>query len=164
MTAKISIKDTDLGFKKIVAQLKSLGTKEVLVGIQEGSKTKSVSKVGRKSKSGNLIADYATENEFGTSKIPERSFIRSSWDENINFIEYITEIQYAKIVDGKNTVNQSLKSIGKSVERLIKQKIRQIQFPPNSKKTIAEKGSSKPLIDFGNMINSVRYTVKNVKK
>lgn len=164
LTAKISVKDKDLGLKKIVAQLKSLGKKEVLVGIQEGSTTESVSNGGRTSIAGTLIADYATENEFGNSKIPERSFMRSAWDENLEIIEHITEVQYAKIVDGKNNVNTSLNLIGRAVEGLIKQKIRQIEFPPNAQRTIAKKGSSKPLIDFGNMINAVRYTVKNVKK
>lgn len=160
MTAQIKIKDTDLGFKKIVAELKTLGTKEVLIGIQEGSKTKTIVKGGRKSKSGEDIAIYAAKNEFGTDTIPQRSFMRSAFDENIDFINAVIQNQYSKIVDGRNTVKQSLDLIGRTVEGLVKQKIRSIYLPPNSQATIKAKGSSKPLIDFGNMINSVRYNVK----
>lgn len=163
LTAKISIKDTDLGMKKIVAELKNLEKKDVLVGIQARSKTQVTYKAGRKGKANVDIAEYATENEFGNSKIPERSFIRSAFDENLSLIESFVEKQYGKIIDGTSTTDQALGTIGKVIESMVKTKIRQIQFPPNAKRTIALKGSSKPLIDFGNMISAVRYVIKTRK-
>jgi hypothetical protein len=41
----------------------------------------------------------------------------------------------------------------------VQKKIRQITIPPNSPRTIAEKKSSKPLIDFGQMVQSVTFKV-----
>ncbi|MGH2612652.1 MAG: hypothetical protein ACRDFB_06330, partial [Rhabdochlamydiaceae bacterium] len=67
--------------------------------------------------------------------------------------------EYNKILDGKSTTERSLGLIGQLMTKLIVQKIRAIVSPPNSPRTIAIKKSSKPLIDFGQMVQSVRYKV-----
>jgi len=163
LTAKITIEDRDLGMKQIIAELTTLAKKKILVGIQERSKTQVTYKAGRKGEANVDIGEYATENEFGTSKIPQRSFIRSSFDENLSLIEGFIEKKYTEIINGSLTTEHALGQIGRNLEKMVKAKIRQIQLPPNAKRTIELKGSSKPLIDFGNMINAVRFIVKTRK-
>lgn len=161
----VTTKDKDLGLKKIIAELKSLQRAEVLIGIQAGSKTKAQFSKGRNQIPGINIAQYAAQNEFGTDKIPQRSFIRSAFDENLNLIEQLVEKQYGEIIDGTKSISSGLGIIGQFIESTVKLKIRQIRMPPNSPRTIAMKGSSKPLIDFGQMFAAVRYVVKvNQKK
>lgn len=152
--------DLDLGFGEIIEEIQALNKHSLLVGIQEKTKTKY--QPGRKKiqSPGINIANYAAENEFGTDKIPQRSFMRTSFDENIDQIEKLLSKEYGKVIDGQSTLKQALNIVGLAMTGLIQAKIRKITYPPNSTKTIAEKGSSKPLIDFGQMIASIRHVVK----
>jgi hypothetical protein len=152
--------DIDTGFKKVMAQTALLSKAEILVGVQEGSKTVSGYARGRKIPGGVSIAQYAAENEFGTKYIPERSFMRSSFDENLPLIEAFVIRQTGFVIDGTIDPIEMLKRIGLVMQSNITTKIRQIVSPPNSPRTIAIKKSSKPLIDTGFMINAIRYTYK----
>ena len=157
--ADVVIIDKDMGLKKIFADFKSLGKAEVTIGIQAKSKTTTTYARGRKSKAGVNIAQYGAYNEYGTKNIPERSFLRSSFDENLNLLQPFIEKQYGEIIDGKKTIQQGLGLIGETIQRMVKAKIRSITTPPNSPRTIAIKKSSKPLIDFGALIDAIRYEV-----
>jgi HK97 gp10 family phage protein len=131
----------------------------VLVGFQEGQVTKSQVKNGRSKKAGQSMPQIAAQNEFGTDKIPARPFMRTSFDENRNKLNVAIQTEYGKIVDGQSTVKKSLNAIGLLGIDLIQTKIRSIHYPPNSPRTIARKKSSKPLIDFGQMVQAVTKKV-----
>ncbi len=166
MVQRVVVVDRDMGLKKILLDVDALANAEVLVGIQSGSKTHVASQRGRTQKAGKNIAAYAAENEFGVpqKKIPERSFMRTAFDENLNIIEPFVEKQYGAIIDGDKSISNGLGLIGQLLEGAVKTKIRQIREPKNSKFTIAQKKSDKPLIDFGQMFAAVRYVVKIRKK
>jgi HK97 gp10 family phage protein len=157
----VEVLDLDLGFNAIVEDMAQASRKEVLVGIQEGAKTHTQVKGDRKQKSGVTIAQYAAYNEFGTETIPERSFMRSTFDQNLEKIEDILIIQLGLVVDRERTLTQAFNRVGLAVGGMVQMKIREIRTPPNSPYTIAEKKSSKPLIDFGQMIAAVRHVVRN---
>ena len=161
--ARPVVVDIDLGYNAIMKEIEELSRASLLVGIQEQAKTKSQTKRGRTQKAGLSVAEYAAKNEFGTNEIPQRSFMRTAFDENINTIENAAAIQYGKIIDGDVPLAQGLGLVGQVIVGLVQKKIRAIVFPPNSPATIAMKGSSKPLIDFGQMINSVTYVVRMKK-
>lgn len=152
--------DIDLGYNALIAELEELSKSALLVGIQEQAKTVSQSKNGRNQKPGLSVAEYAAKNEFGTKDIPERSFMRTAFDDNITAISNIVYNQIVEVIDGKSTIQQAYGIVGQVIVGLIQRKIRAIVLPPNSPKTIAAKGSSKPLIDFGQMIASVTYAVR----
>lgn len=157
------VTDTDRGLQRIIHELLYSSDNEVLVGIQEGTNTKVQSKNGRTQKSGESIAEYAAKNEFGTREIPQRSFMRSTIDEKSKTIEKVMILQVGMAIDGKISLIQAYNRIGLAVVGLIQQKIGQITTPPNSPRTIAIKKSSKPLIDFGQMIASIRHVVRKKK-
>lgn len=161
--ARPVVVDTDLGYNSIMKEIESMSETFLLIGIQESAKTTSQSKNGRRQKPGDSVATYAAKNEFGTREIPQRSFMRTAFDENINSIENAVEIQYGKVIDGTISLNEALGVLGLGISDLIKKKIRSIHFPPNSKSTIERKGSSKPLIDFGQMIASVTWAIRTRK-
>lgn len=158
--ARPVVVDIDLGYDAIMQEIEALSKAQLLVGIQEGAKTKAQTKKGRTQKAGLSVAEYAAKNEFGTRTIPQRSFMRTAFDENLNFIEETAAIEYGRIIDGEIDLAQGLGELGQTIVGLIQRKIRQIVFPPNSPETIARKGSSKPLIDFGQMIASVTYAIR----
>ncbi len=162
--ARPVVSDKDLGFKEILKEINKLTKLEILVGIQEGSITSRESRGNHTRDAGVNIAQYAAENEFGTRETPQRSFMRTSFDENFSKIEAFIMLQYGKVIDGDQTARGAANLIGESMARLIQRKIRAIVFPPNSKLTIARKGSNKPLVDFGAMIEAVRYVIKAVQK
>ncbi len=156
---RIVVKDKDLGFEEIQRQMALLDGSHVKVGFQEGTVTKPQVKGQRRKPAGLSLPQIAAENEFGTQIIPARPFMSTSFDENKALINRAIQGEYKKIAGGTGTTERSLGLIGQLMTKLIVQKIRAIVSPPNSPRTIAIKKSSKPLIDFGQMIQSVRYKV-----
>ena len=156
-----AVKTIDLGWLGILNELKKAQDSYVKVGFQQGSVTKTQRK-GKRTQVANLsMPQIAAQNEFGTKYIPARPFMRTAVDLNLNMINNYIERQYKLILDGKTTTDKALGLIGQMMTGLIQKRIRQIVLPPNSARTIAIKGSSKPLIDFGQMIQSVTYAVVN---
>lgn len=154
-----SFKDNKKQYDAKISEIESLASSYVLIGFQEGEITKNQVKNKRKKKSGLSMPEIAAENEFGTRRIPARPFMSTSFDENRQKITNAVNGEYDKVLLGTSTVKKSLNLLGLLGVDLVQQKIRAIQFPPNSPRTIAEKKSSKPLIDFGQMIQSVRHKV-----
>jgi HK97 gp10 family phage protein len=163
MARNVVVTDIDLGYDAILEEIEELQRSTLLVGIQEQAKTQSQTKNGRTQKAGLSVAEYAAKNEFGTREIPQRSFMRTAFDENIALIEKAVAIQYGKVIDGDISLQAGLGIVGQVIVGLIQRKIRAIVFPPNSPATIAKKGSSKPLIDFGQMVKSVTYAIRTKK-
>lgn len=151
--------DRDLGYRNIVREVENFERAEILIGFQAGTTTHVQTKGDRAKEGGLSMPQIAAENEFGTQRIPERSFMRTSFDENITRIQALIRREYELVVDGNKTAANALGLVGLYVVGLIQQKIRQITQPPNSPTTIALKKSSKPLIDFGQMVGSVTYVV-----
>lgn len=95
-----------------------------------------------------------------TINIPERSFLRSSFDEKAKQWERATWDQLGVLVDGKTTADGALSVIGNVMQGDIQKKVVDGPFVPNAPATIRQKGSSKPLIDTGRMRQSIRYVVR----
>lgn len=150
----MKIKDTDKGFLAIKKALLSLRKKEIKVGILEGA--------GKNSKTGTLIVDYAVFNEYGTSRIPERSFMRSTYDEKESEWNKALDKIVSSVVEGNiNNIEQKISLVGEQMVNDIKEKIDSNIPPPLSEATIRRKGSSRTLIDTGIMRASITYTIEN---
>lgn len=153
------VKDIDLGFKAIEKELRSLSNSYVDVGIIEGTVTKAQVKEFRFKPPGLNMAEIGYVNEYGEGRIPARPFIRTTTDEQNDTVNRLFENQVTRITELKQTAKGALQVVGVFMEGAIKQKIRSINSPPNAPSTIAIKGSSKPLIDFGQMIQSIAFAV-----
>lgn len=158
--ARADVRDIDKGWGAIQKEVESFKKASVLIGFQEGEVTKKEVKGQREKEGGLSMAQIAAANEFGTKTTPSRPFMRTSFDENLSKINKLINLQYQQVQDRKKNADQALTAIGVVMVGLIQQKIRAIVSPPNSPRTIAIKGSSKPLIDFGQMIQSVTYKVQ----
>jgi phage gpG-like protein len=105
------------------------------------------------------VVMIAAVHEFGAPKrnIPERSFIRATYDENLVKLQQISDVELKRIATGKSTVKESLSRMGEWLTAKMKNKIRERIAPSLSPKTIAAKGSDVPLIDSGQLIQSITH-------
>ena len=135
-----------------------------------GSYLKAIDQLDDKAVKSGLLASAGTENiqkgitnEFGVprKRIPERSFIRSTFDdEKENVTKRFKQI-YEAINKGDFNVISKLRTIGIEHAGKVKQKIADIKTPRNSAMTIALKGFDNPLIHTGAMRSKVSSEVIN---
>ena len=92
--------------------------------------------------------------------IPERSFIRSTFDEKEQEWYKYSLILLSKVLSGQSTAEELCEKMGNVIQKDIQKKIRDIKTPPNAPSTIARKGSNNPLIDTGRLRQSVTYKVR----
>jgi len=105
------------------------------------------------------VADVATWNEFGTGDIPQRSFVRAWFDESQDFIKDALRSQMALVAQGKLTADKAAERVALACEGSMKRRIARGIPPPNAPETIERKGSSKPLINTGQLRNAIRGKV-----
>lgn len=105
---------------------------------------------------GKQVAQVASENEFGTHRIPPRPFFRNAIKKNAD-----RWLQFFKNKAKTNTPYVSLGMLGELIRGDIVLSINQTNTPPNSEITIARKESSKPLVDSGKMRASVDYSIRS---
>ncbi len=102
------------------------------------------------------VAQVGAFHEFGTSRVPQRSFIRGWFDESQAEIADLRRSQLVLSAAGKLTVEQALERVALKCEASVKRRIRNRIPPPLAPETIARKGSSVPLISTGQLRNSIR--------
>jgi hypothetical protein len=104
------------------------------------------------------VARVAVWNEFGTTNgIPARPFFRNAIDGNREKI-FDMAARFANLaMIGKSTVAEAFERLGLFMQSTIRSSIRNGSWQANSPKTEKKKGSTKPLIDTGQMINSVTF-------
>lgn len=164
--SSVKVIDIDNGYKDILRRLQSLDHLSIKIGVQETDFGKKRIGIGKgKSRKEKIIdtdiplAKIAAIHEFGAKNIPQRSFIRSTYDENKDKIGRMTEIIIRGVILGKHPAQDGLNQIGNYIEGLVKKKIKNGPFVPLSPATIKRKGSSKPLIDTGHLRQSIRYVI-----
>lgn len=155
----ISTTDKDKGWSKIVGQVGKCDKSFVQVGIQAGDIYQD----------GTSIADIAYYNEFGTDTIPSRPFMRQTFEKkNVELSKHVAA-EYQAVLEGRKTIDFALNLLGAWYQTQIQNEIRDGDWTPNASVTIARKEAkrapgnhdeTKPLIDTGRMLASVRYVVK----
>lgn len=143
MAAKVTVKDH--GFEKLQKDVAAMKGRGVKVGIMGGGE----------------VLDYAMYNEFGTSRIPARPFMQTTFDNNQAEMDKYVTFLAQQIIDGKSTPDRVLRVLGETYQMKVQETIRNAKdwAVPNNPETIEQKGSSSPLIDEGRMVGSVRYEV-----
>lgn len=93
-------------------------------------------------------------------KIPERSFLRASHDTNGEAVLKQSERALGQVVVGNMSLEQYMDMVGRDYVTMIKDYIVELDSPPNHPFTTEQKGSSNPLVDTGNLVESISYRVK----
>ncbi len=156
------VQDIDLGykeFKKFVLGLKATGP-DVLIGLI-GSDAEAKHKDAPRFS----VAAIGAIHEFGVDeppvKIPQRSWLRAPFDENRRKYEVLlARLTRSMILGGKGmTMERALGIVGLIAEEDIRKAIRNKIPPPLKTATIRAKGSDVPLIDSGQLIQSITHLV-----
>lgn len=107
------------------------------------------------------VAQIAGVHEFGSpaAGIPERSFVRSALAENRQSYIALNRKTLARVVNGDMSIAEALGLLGTKAVGDVQRKIRGGPFEELQAATVRRKGSSKPLIDTGQMRQSVQWTL-----
>lgn len=92
--------------------------------------------------------------------IPERSYLRTGFDENVDNIAAKIEDFLDDVLNFNLDPDVFLDAIGTEFAGLIQLKMRRLSSPPNSNITKNVKGSSNPLQDTGRLIGAIRHEVE----
>ncbi|CAB5223278.1 Bacteriophage HK97-gp10, putative tail-component [uncultured Caudovirales phage] len=142
---KADIKTKKDNTKKVMADLRELTGKVVVVGVVDPK-----------------VAAYATYNEFGTESIPQRSFLRSTYDENIAKWQGYFQKALARVLAGSMQASVVLPRIGLDAQAAVRRKIASNIQPANAPATIKKKGGGKTtLYDTGTLTRAITYEVRN---
>ena len=136
--------------KKEMAKLSP--DKYVLVGLNEG--------LGKHNNSDLTVAEIGAIQQFGTPTIPARPWLDTGVEKAVPEINRIIEKAYES---GEFDQDRALELIGISAVNNVQENITDIRTPPNAPSTIDKKGSSNPLIDTGQMRQSVTYVITKDK-
>lgn len=92
--------------------------------------------------------------------IPERSFIRTGFDNNVEKIGDKIDMLFTEVVELNIDPDVFTDMIGMEFAGMIQRHARAISSPPNAAATRSTKGSSNPLHDTGRMIGAIRHEVE----
>lgn len=98
--------------------------------------------------------------EFGTKYIPERSFLRSTFNQKRPEYDAMIAKEAKSVYENKGSVMDGLNRVGLKAANDVKATIRGNIPPPLADSTIARKGSSLPLVDTGQLINGISWVVR----
>ena len=147
MTAVI---DRDLGYNRIMHNLQKLYGMEVVAGMLRDS---------GKAENGASYVDIATWNEYGTSRIPSRPFIRISADTNKAAWAKLAQQCVNDVIDGDNP-RDAAQVVGHRMVEDIRKVFGSSELKANAPSTIKKKGRNEPLVYSGEMRRRVNFRIE----
>lgn len=155
-TSKTTVVKQSIDIKKFIALQKSNGGGAyVAIGVHEDA--------GTYGDGGPDVVEVALWNEFGTTNMPERSFIRSAIDDGMEQINQWREEFLTKMLTDGWTERKALEAMGFRIQTLIQNKIKSNVPPPLAESTVQAKMKDgvapKTLIDTGLLLRSITYKV-----
>lgn len=160
MSVKVS--DTGGATAALMKRLGAMKSSRVRVGVladapkKEGTRA---GKRGRQIQQAATLAQVAAAHEFGTDRVPCRSFIRATVDLKAAEIHATQESLVMLVATGKVTPEAAMERLGAFTQGLVQARIAEGINPPLAASTIARKGSSKPLVDTGQLRSSITYQI-----
>lgn len=150
MASKI-IKDFDGKFlARLQRALSGKPKKVVHVGFPEGGPDK---------ENGMSVAGVAAVHEFGGGSVPERPFMRTGIRRGLPDQAKLNTANLKAVARGTLTVPQALGQLGLMAATQVQREILEGDFAPLKDATVNRKGSTKPLIDTGQMRQSVTFEI-----
>ena len=149
-----TITDRDNGARALLARLEAQRDARVRVGVLDDVAKRTEAGEGPLS-----LLEVATVHEFGAGDIPQRSFIRATVDLREAEIHQLQRGLSVQILRGDVTQEVALERLGAKVAAMCQNRISQGIEPPNTPETIERKGSSKPLVDTGQLKAAITFRV-----
>lgn len=165
MKARFKVSTKDKGFAKLSAEFKALARGETYV------KAGVLGDDERKGGDGVTNIELAVIHEFGSpsNNIPERSFIRSTFEANKALYQGALRAGINRVMDGQGSFSKMLGMLGAKMAVDMKKTITAGLSPDTSPETTARKlaksyagaatGDPKPLIDTVQLLSSITWEV-----
>lgn len=111
---------------------------------------------------GTPVALIAAVHEFGSPErgIPERPFLRTTIQANKGKYVQLNRKNLVAVLNKTMTVEQALGQLGEVAKGDVQANIRDGTFKPLEDATIKRKGSKKPLIDTGQLRQSIAWEIE----
>lgn len=155
VSGDIKRKSKNGGLEDLQKRMKDArGRSVVKVGIQETAGSH------KESEGGLSVADVGSFHEFGTDTIPQRSFIRAPIQDNKADLQTLQRKLLKEVMLGGKSTGEALALIGEKAQSDMIAAINAGIEPGLEQSTIDAKGSSTPLIDSGQLKQSIRYKVE----
>lgn len=165
---RVRISDNN-NLPEVINKMEELNGAKVRVGVLTGGETQMIAAVQEfgisiavTDKMRKYLASQGLYLKKETSyiTIPERSYIRAGWDQNEKeILDKVEQLIRDAIVKGVS-VDTVLDGTGQETRDRIKDFARDLKDPKNHPFTVKRKGSTNPLVDSGNLIESIDYEVK----
>ncbi len=151
---------TNPRIENLINELEILSRYAVKIGLDQGSMN-----LPKDNNPEISLGEVAIGIEFGTSRQPERSFIRAAIDINKSSIERMIMITIDQVYNGRMSAKECLNRIGEYVLKVIKSHIANMKSPSLSKVTIENRrrrGNYSLLLlqDTKQLINNLKYWVE----
>lgn len=106
------------------------------------------------------VLDIHLKKETTTINIPERSFVRGSYDKNLNGIIERGEDMLEKVLALEEPVDSFFKKFGEIIRDMTKEYLIDLRDPPNHPATLKAKApKSNPLVNHSHLVGSITYKV-----
>lgn len=92
--------------------------------------------------------------------IPERSFLRTGSDANIDAVQAKAEELITQVIDGNVSVETFFQMLGLELKGKIQEFAMDLDDPVNHPFTVERKGSNNPLVDTGGLIQSMEVELE----
>ena len=158
-------KAADVAVAALKAKLQEINdatSKHLVVGVL-GPLAEAMHKQADPSEPAVTVAQVAAKNHFGAPGVPARPFITIALRRKQAPITKVVDAALKAVTEGRSSGERALELVGLFVQGQIQETISEGVAPPNSPQTIARKGSSKPLIDTGQLRQSITYAVREGK-
>jgi hypothetical protein len=157
----VKIVDRDRGWKAMVQRAKRAREGRVKVGVLADDHK------GGADHEGITVAELAVVLHFGTTPdengdqhIPARPFLAMAFDEQRDKLADMGGKLLAKVVTGEVEQAQALGILGAKLSTEAKKVITVgNRLEKNADATVAAKGSSRPLVDTGRLVNAITYAI-----
>lgn len=149
-----NVKVNDRVWRELVKRIDGIADKHAKVGV--------IDQAAGDDHDGATNAEIAAVHEFGSQDghIPERSFLRATFRDQRDKLIAIQAKACKALLADKVTVRRALELIGAWGAGAVKAYItRGDNLLPLAAATIKRKGSSRPLVDTGQMVNAITFVV-----
>lgn len=109
--------------------------------------------------SSETVAMVAARHELGLG-VPRRSFVRDTVNMERREIEAELRAIARKVFKSGLSIERGLSLLGASVVKRIRRRIQSGITPPLAPSTVQQKGSNTPLIESGQLLNSITWTLE----
>lgn len=139
-----------------IARLASLDATRVTVGLQGTPATTASGEA-----SASELVRIATANHYGTRTIPPRPFLTTSLRRNGKaWTRFMRAAAQHKARGQSQAATRQLRLLGLKAVGDTQAALRDGPWAPNADATVRRKGSNRPLVDTGQMVQSIRSAVE----